>query len=80
MRAIFSILSLVIVLAVVGLLAKKQLSSVSSPTITLPADSGVTLPVTTPGATPQQQSQQIQDQVKKSLEAAMQARPMPDDK
>lgn len=80
MRAIFSILSLVIVLAGVGLLAKKQLSSVSNPAITLPADSGVTLPITTPGATPQQQSQQIQEEVKKSLEAAMQARPMPDDK
>jgi hypothetical protein len=80
MRAIFSIIGLVIVLVVVGLLAKKQLSSVSSAAITLPVDSGVVLPVTTPGSTPQQQSQQIQEQVKKSLEAAMQARPMPDDK
>ena len=78
MRAIFSILSLVIVVAVVGLLAKKQLSSVTGAAITLPADSGVVLPVITPGATPQQQSQQIQDQVKKSLEEAVQQRVVPD--
>ena len=78
MRAIFSILSLVIVVAVVGLLAKKQLSPVSGAAITLPADSGVVLPATTPGATPQQQSQQIQEQVKKSLDAAVQQRAVPD--
>jgi hypothetical protein len=78
MRAIFSILSLVIVVAVVGLLAKKQLFSVSGTGIPLPADSGVVLPVTTPGATPQQQSQQIQEQVKKSLDAAVQQRAVPE--
>lgn len=81
MRSILGILSLLIVLAVVGVLAKKQLSTVTASPSAAPSDSGVVLPTTTPGASPQQQSQEIQQQVKQSLEAAMQqARPMPDDK
>ena len=69
------------VLAVVGVLAKKQLSSVATAPPLSPSDSGVLMPATTPGASPQQQSQQIQQHVKQSLDAAMQqARPMPDDK
>jgi hypothetical protein len=59
MRAVLGVLSLLIVLAVVGGLAKKQL--------------GV-------DATPQQQSQQIQQQVKQSIEAAIQNRPVLDNK
>ena len=81
MRAIFSILSLLIVLIIVGLLAKKQWPAQSSAPITAPADSGVLIPTTIPGATPQQQSLQIQQQVKESLDAAIQqAHPVPDDK
>ena len=81
MRAIFSILSLLIVLIIVGLLAKKQWPAQSSAPITAPADFGVLMPTTTPSATPQQQSLQIQQQVKESLDAAIQqARPVPDDK
>jgi hypothetical protein len=69
MRSMFGVLGLLLVLAVVGLLAKKQLASTSA------------LPQTTPGTTVQQQSQQVQQQVKESVEAAMQqARPVPDDK
>jgi hypothetical protein len=69
MRALFGIVSLLVVLAVVGVLAKKQLGS-----------SPAALPATTPGATPQQQSQQVQEQFKQSLEGALQqARPTPDD-
>jgi len=68
MRAIFTIVGLVVVLAIVGVLAKKQLTA------------GVAPPVegTVPGTpmTPQQQVQQFQ----KAAEAAMQqARPMPDE-
>lgn len=64
MRAIFGVLSLMIVLLVVGVLVKKQ--SVVSPV--------------SPVAKPQAQSEQIQQQVRQSLESAMQqARPMPDD-
>ena len=79
MRAVFSILSLLLVVVVIGMLAKKQLS----PTPVKPAatDGAVSLPTTTPGATPQQQSQQIQQQLRQTLESAMeQARPMPEDK
>lgn len=65
MRAIVSVVGLLLVVAAVGLLAKKQMGSTTI----------------TPEAGPQQQSQQIQQQVKQSVEAAMQqARPMPDDK
>lgn len=75
MRAIFGVISLLVVLVVIGLLAKKQLSAVhlQSPVLN---DQLVTLP----GASPQLQSQQIEHQIKQSVEAAMQqARPMPDD-
>ncbi|MFI5446028.1 hypothetical protein [Polaromonas sp. UC242_47] len=79
MRAVFSILSLLIVVAVIGVLAKKQFSA--APVKASAADGAVSLPATTPGATPQQQSQQIQQQVRQTLENAMQqARPMPEDK
>lgn len=79
MKAMFGLLSLLLALAIVGVLVKKQMRGVSGPAITPSA--GVIVPSTTPGATPQQQSQQIQQQFKQSLDAAMQpTRPMPDDK
>ncbi len=79
MRAIFSILSLLIVLAIVGVLAKKQLSP--APVKVAPTDSSVTLPAVPVDTTPQQQSQQIQQQVRQSVENALQqARPLPEDK
>ena len=69
MRALFGIASLLIVLAIVGVLAKKQLGG-----------STAVVPGAAPSATPQQQSQQIQQQVQQSVEGAMQqVRPMPDD-
>jgi hypothetical protein len=67
MKAVFGILGLLVVLAIVGVLAKKQLSTVAA----------------SPGVSPQQQSQQIQQQVKQSVEASMQqeqARQVPDEK
>ncbi len=68
MRAVFGLLGLLIVVAVIGFLAKKQLG----------APGGL---VGAPASTPQQQSQQLQNQVKKSVEDAMQqARPEPEDK
>lgn len=79
MKAMFGLVGLLLALAIVGVLVKKQMRAVSEPTNTPPA--GVVVPSTTPGATPQQQSQQIQQQFKQSLDAAMQqTRPMPDDK
>jgi len=62
---IFGVLSLLLVVAVVGMLAKKQLSAVNTPPA---SDAGVVAPVIT---TPQQ-SQQLQDQIKKSVEDALQ--------
>lgn len=80
MRAIFSIASLLIVLAIVGILAKKQLGGTAATTAPARAaqETGVTLPVVSPGATPQAQSLQIQQDVKQKLDASMQVRPMPD--
>jgi len=73
MRAVFGVVGLLVVLAIVGVLAKKQMGALT----TTPA--GVTgLPA---GATPQQQSQQIQKQISQTVEGTLQqARPMPDDK
>jgi hypothetical protein len=68
MRAVFGLLGLLIVVAVIGLLAKRQLGAPAGP-------------VGAPLGTPQQQSQQLQNQVKKSVEDAMrQTRPEPEDK
>lgn len=78
MRVVFGVLSLLVVVAVVGFLAKKQLGSASLP-VAVPQSAGA--PVAPLGATPAQQSQQLQQQVKKDVEALMQqARPMPEDK
>ena len=69
MKALFGVLSLLIVVAVLGTLAKKQMGGLS------------THPASAPGGNAVQQSQQIQQQVKQSLDAAMQqARPASDDK
>jgi Na+-transporting methylmalonyl-CoA/oxaloacetate decarboxylase gamma subunit len=68
MRVVFGVLSLLVAVAIVGILAKKQLTSVSAP----PAASGIA-----PAATPQQQVQQFQQAVQGTLQ---QARPMPEDK
>ena len=79
MRAIFGVLSLLMVVAIIGVLAKKQLSP--APVKLAPADAGLALPTPAASATPQQQSQQIQNQMRQSIENTMQqARPMPEDK
>lgn len=81
MKAIFGVLSLLIVVAVVGLLSKKQLTG-GAPISVTPHDAGqVAAPASAPQGNAQQQSQQIQQQVRQSLDAAMQqARPVPEDK
>ena len=80
MKAIFSILGLLIVVAITGMLVKKQFAASSSATVKLQDGSQVTLPIAAPGATAQQQSQQIQQQIKQSVEASMQqSRPVPDE-
>lgn len=90
MRVIFGVLSLLLVLAVVAVLARKQFSvSPAIPSAITAAPAGgnaetaepLPLPAVTPGATPEQQSQQFQQQVRQTMEAAMQEpRPMPEAK
>lgn len=71
MRAVFTVLGLVVVLAIVGVLAKKQLGAGVAP-ISRAAQEGAALPA----GTPQQQVQQFQ----KAAESALQQpRPMPDE-
>ena len=83
MRMIFSMLGLLLVLAVVAIGAKKQLHSVT----TLPAVS----PATPAGAQPsnasvnnreqsQQLQQQVQQQLQQAMEAASQSRAQADEK
>lgn len=75
MRALFSVLGLLLVVAVIGLLAKKQLSSVAAPPVG-PAIPGSTATVDAKPATPQQTVQQFQQAVQGQMQ---QPRPMPDD-
>ena len=75
MRMIFGVLTLLFAVAIVGVLAKKQLSAVSAPPPLVPAASGA--PVAAPTGTPQQQVQQVQQQVQDLMS---QPRPMPDEK
>ena len=83
MRAVPGVVSILIVLAVVGVMARKQLGVTPAvpirphnPALVNPSDG---TPPTSPGATLQVQSQQIQQQIKQSVEAGMQPRTMPDD-
>ncbi|MGH8846743.1 MAG: hypothetical protein ACREXG_06480 [Polaromonas sp.] len=75
MRVVLGVLSLLIVLAVVGALAKKQLGALQA------TPGKVQMPAVSPDATPQAQSQQMQQQIRQTVESTLQqARPMPDDK
>lgn len=83
MRAIFSLLSLLIVLAVVGMLVKKQFDSVATNTAPVHNPAGqiraADSPAVPSAAMPQVQNLQIQ-QVKQNLESSMQqSRPLPDE-
>lgn len=69
MKAIFSVVGLLVVLAIVGVLAKRQLSSGVAPAAAPAANS---VPgVAAPSGNPQQQVQQFQ----KAVEGAMQPPP-----
>lgn len=75
MKAIFSILGLVIVVAIVGLVARKQLAPSSVPAVAVPGAAPAA-----PGAAPATPQQQVQ-QVKSAVEGVLQApRPVPDEK
>lgn len=79
MRMTLGIVGLVVALAIVGVLVKKQLNSSRAvvPVLQIPGAA----PASAPTGTVRDQSQQIQQQYKQALEAALQqARPMPDEK
>lgn len=78
MRAALGIVSLLLVLAIVGLLAKKQLAATRTAVPVLQAAPGAApVPVAN---TVRAQSQQVQQQVQQAVEGLVQqARPMPDD-
>jgi hypothetical protein len=75
MRIVFGVLSLLVVVAVIGILVKKQLGAVA-PTAT-PAAVAAPGAMAAPTGTPQQQVQQFRQAAEQALQ---QARPMPDDK
>ena len=78
MRILFGIGGLLVVLAIVAVLSKKQLSAVSEIKVPTPAGASVSVD---PNATVKEQSQQIQQQYKQAIDAAVQQpRAMPDDK
>lgn len=78
MRMGFGLIGLVVALAIVGVLAKKQLTGTSAvvPALQVPGAASVPAPTGNVRA----QSQQIQQQYKQALDAAMQKpRVVPDD-
>jgi hypothetical protein len=78
MRIMFGLMGLVVVLAIVGILSKKQLGAVSNIKVPQTAQAPI---LVDPNASVKAQSQQIQDQVKQQVENAMQqARPEPQEK
>jgi Na+-transporting methylmalonyl-CoA/oxaloacetate decarboxylase gamma subunit len=78
MRALFGILGLLLVVAVVGFVSKKQMSSISDIKVPAAASSEIAID---PNQNVKQQSQQIQNQVKSAVEAAVnQSRPVTEEK
>lgn len=73
MRIIFGVLSLLVVVAVIGVLARKQLTAVAPTAQSAPAAEGT---VVAPTGTPQQQVLQVQQAVQGALQ---QARPATDE-
>ena len=81
MRSVFGIVGLLVVLAVVGVLVKKQIGAVQEIKVPVVSGASAASSSTEPGANVQQQSQQIQQQYKAAAEAAVQQpRAMPDEK
>jgi len=74
-RAALGIVSLLLVLAVVGMLGKNQLAALRSPVPVPPAAT----PASAPGSV-RAQGEQVQEQYRQALDSALQqARPMPED-
>ena len=84
MRAMLGLVGLVVVLAIVGVLARKQTSALRSGApgnMPAAAANAASQPLAVqPGGNVQQQSQQIQQQVRQQVDGILQqARPMPDE-
>lgn len=75
MRIVFSVLSLLVVVAVIGVLAKKQFGAAPPVAPATAAAAGVS-GMAVPTGTPQQQVQQFRQAAENALK---QARPVPDD-
>jgi hypothetical protein len=76
MRVAFGVLSLLIVVAIVGMLARKQLGAIAP--VAAPVSTGAPAGgMAVPAGTPRQQVQQYQQAVEGAMQ---QARPMPEDK
>ena len=88
MRMMFSLVGLLVVLAVVAILVKKQLTGVTTlPTVPQAMSTEANSPVAPPANSPvnareqsHQIQQQVQDQLKQSMDAAAQTRAGADEK
>ncbi len=79
MHVLLGVLSLVLVAAVIGVLAKRQLVATRSPVPVLQTPVAGAAKATT--GTVKEQSQRIQQQYRQAIEDALQqARPVPEDK
>ena len=70
MRMIFSLVGLIIVVAIIGMVAKKQLSAVA----TLPAATSTTAAPANVAEQSKQMQTQVKDQVNEAMKAAAEAR------
>lgn len=84
MKGVFGLVGLLLALAIVGVVIKKQLGANQQivPALAVPVSPAATAATADPAqppATVREQSQQVQQQYKQAIEGAMQqARPMPD--
>jgi hypothetical protein len=74
MRIVFGVLSLLVVVAVIGILAKKQLGAMAPAAPAVATSPGS---MAAPSGTPQQQVQQFRQAVEQAVQPP---RPMPEDK
>ncbi len=80
MRGLFGLVGIVVALAIVGLVARKQMAVSGLVQSTTQVHADVPAYAASSPTNMVQQSQQLQQQVKKAVDAAMQERPVPDDK
>ena len=67
MRILFSVVSLLVVVAIVGLIASRQLKAVATPSVAASPASGAA-----PAANPREQSRQMQEQIQRDINEALQ--------